>query len=206
MTSIQALHAAIVEQYQVHWRNKPNTRHNPLVRAHFKNDMKTDKAKMLDDILKRFSGNITITWDSLREEFKDDMDKYYILENNINFLVGDGILKRDTTLHTLCMTDKGFATMTDPENLGYVPKAKKETRDNRIKNIAFVITIATFLVLCYNFCKTNFNSKNESVTPKTFQENIQGLKLTQNKSLDSIGYIKNDTVRQTQPTKIKTTP
>jgi len=168
--------------------------------------MKTDKAKMLDDILKRFSGNITITWDSLREEFKDDMDKYYILENNINFLVGDGILKRDTTLHTLCMTDKGFATMTDPENLGYVPKAKKETRDNRIKNIAFVITIATFLVLCYNFCKTNFNSKNESVTPKTFQENIQGLKLTQNKSLDSIGYIKNDTVRQTQPTKIKTTP
>jgi hypothetical protein len=112
--------------------------------------MDIEKAKILDNILKRFSGNITVSWASLREEFKDDMNKYYILENNINFLVGDGILKRDNTLHTLSMTDKGFATMTDPGNLGYYVKAKKERNESRIKYAAFFITIATFLILLYN--------------------------------------------------------
>lgn len=112
--------------------------------------MNIEKAKILDDILQRFSGNATISWESLREEFKDDMNKYYVLENNINFLVGDGMLKRDTTLHTLCMTDKGFATMTDPKNLGYLVKAKKERIESRVKYIAFSVTIATFLILLYN--------------------------------------------------------
>ncbi len=112
--------------------------------------MDIEKAKILDDILQRFSGNVTISWESLREEFKADMNKYYVLENNINFLVGDGMLKRDTTSHTLCMTDKGFATMTDPKNLGYLIKAKKERNESRVKYIAFSVTIATFLILLYN--------------------------------------------------------
>lgn len=112
--------------------------------------MDIEKAKILDGILQRFSGNVTISWESLREEFKDDMNTYYILEKNINFLVGDGMLKRDTTLHTLCMTDKGFATMTDPKNLGYLVKTKRERTESRVKYIAFSVTIATFLILLYN--------------------------------------------------------
>jgi hypothetical protein len=112
--------------------------------------MDIEKAKILDGILQKFSGNVTISWESLREEFKNDMNKYYILENNINFLVSDGMLKRDTILHTLCMTDKGFATMTDPKNLGYLVKAKKERTESRVKYIAFSLTISTFLILLYN--------------------------------------------------------
>lgn len=131
--------------------------------------MDIEKAKILDDILKRFSGNVTISWESLRVEFKDDMNKYFILENNLNFLVGDGMLKRDNALHTLCMTDKGFATMTDPESLGYYVKAKKERNESRIKYAAFFITTATFLILLYNNF-INSKSTSSSPTPKEKEE------------------------------------
>lgn len=144
------------------------------------------KAKILDDILQRFSGNVTISWESLREEFKHDMNKYYILENNINFLVGDGMLKRDTTLHTLCMTDKGFATMTDPKNLGYLVKAKKERIESRVKYIAFFVTIATFLILLYNnFISPRLNSTKSSSTPLTATSAKQNSTIDQHIIIDT---------------------
>jgi hypothetical protein len=112
--------------------------------------MDLKKAKLLDKILLKFWGNKTLKWSDIQNGAWSDIAIYDDCEKNINFLVGDSMLKRDTTLHTLWTTDKGFATMTDLKNLGYVTKVKKERLDNGIKYLAFGLAIATFLILFYN--------------------------------------------------------
>jgi hypothetical protein len=133
--------------------------------------MTIDKAKLLDKILLKFIGNITIKWSDLQQGIWDDIASYHVCENNINFLVGDQMLKRDNELQTLCMTDKGFSTMTDLKNLGYVTKAKKERRDDFIKYGLACITVATFIILCFKTFKPN-DDKSNSVTPATTQDSV----------------------------------
>lgn len=113
--------------------------------------MNLEKAKILDAILLKFTGNKTITWHEIKEGAFIDIETYYVIENNINFLVGDGQLERDSVqAFSLSMTDKGFATMTDLPNLGYVTTAKKERNIRRWANISGVIVILTFLILIYD--------------------------------------------------------
>lgn len=123
--------------------------------------MKPEKAIILDNILKRFKGNETIFWSDLKKEFTDNTNGYYILENNIKYLLGEGILEKDEQKCSIRLSDKGFATYTDLDSLGYVAITKKEKFDARIKYSAFFITIATFLILCYNFSKTFTNQTND---------------------------------------------
>jgi len=113
------------------------------------------KAKLLDNILLKFKGNISVYWADLhgdKKTFKDIHENYSIVENNINFLVGDGKLKRNNIDNNeyLTLTDTGFATMTDLNNLGYVTKTKTEIKERRIKYIGFGIVIATFIVLIFS--------------------------------------------------------
>jgi len=119
--------------------------------------MNLEKAKILDAILLKFTGNITITWYQLEQGAFNDIATYHVVENNINYLVGDGQLERDVAQpFSLSMTDKGFATMTDLPNLGYVTIAKKEKKKNIWTFISGGIVVATFLILVYD---TWFNSK-----------------------------------------------
>jgi hypothetical protein len=122
------------------------------------------KSKILDNILLKFKCNISVYWADLHGDkkiFSDIHQDYYIVENNINFLVGDGKLKRNNIDNNeyLTLTDTGFATMTDLENLGYVTKPRKDRRETRIKYIGFVLAIATFILLCFENCPTNNTSK-----------------------------------------------
>jgi hypothetical protein len=158
--------------------------------------MELKKARLLDNILLKFWGNVTLTWADIQNGAWNDIATYDDCENNINFLVGDGMLKRDTTLHTLVTTDKGFATMTDLKNLGYVTKAKKERLDNSIKYLAFGLAIGTFFILVYN------NFVKRSSTDKSFSnERLNDAKPTgEVKLADSISRQPLDTVVK------KTTP
>ena len=133
--------------------------------------MNIDKAKLLDKILLKFTGNITVKWSDLQQGIWDDVASYHVCENNINFLVGEDMLKRDNEIQTLCMTDKGFATMTDLENLGYVKKANKERRDDFVKYGLACITVATFIILCFKTFKPT-DDKSNSTTPTTTQDSV----------------------------------
>ena len=125
--------------------------------------MTTDKAKILDKILLKFNGNITVNWTDLQSNIWDDIASYNICENNINFLVGDQMLKRDTQLQTLSLTDKGFAVMTDINDLGYFKIAKKEKRETIFKYLSYFIGIATFVILFLKTFIWNFDKQNSSI-------------------------------------------
>lgn len=107
------------------------------------------KSVILDDILRRFKGNETIYWKNLQDEFANNMNEYYIIENNINYLVGDGMLIRDKATESLTMTDMGFAVYTDIDNLGYVTKQKAAKKKFWNKAIGFNIMLLTFLLIVY---------------------------------------------------------
>ena len=163
--------------------------------------MNIDKAKLLDKILLKFTGNITVKWSDLQQGVWDNIASYHVCENNINFLVGDDMLKRDNELQTLSMTDKGFATMTDLKNLGYVTKANKENRDNILKYGLACITLATFIILCFKTFKPN-DGKSNSETPTTIQDSANTQDKvkygeTVNLAVDSVPT-KRDTIPTTQ--------
>ena len=117
--------------------------------------MDIEKAIILDSILQRFNGNTTVYWDKLRKEFTNNGGQltrdFFILENNIKYLLGEGALQRDstTTGDALCLTDKGFAIFADLEKLGYTKRAKTERNEKRLKNVGFIIAILTFAILIY---------------------------------------------------------
>ncbi len=84
-----------------------------------------ERAIMCDDILRRFKRNKAVYWQDLREEFKDNMERYHLIENQINYLIADNMIKRNFTMNldgreSLTLTERGFVTFADIENLGYV--------------------------------------------------------------------------------------
>lgn len=114
---------------------------------------RTEKAILLDKILLKFEGNKTWTWDGIHtpEFYKDLNDDYFVVENHLNFLIGDGMLTkyRDPDYKDLNknfedypelsnLTPKGFAVMTDLKNLGYVQKERDRERiDEREEQTLF---------------------------------------------------------------------
>jgi hypothetical protein len=114
-----------------------------------------EKATICDSILRQFQGNGAIYWEKLREEFKANMHDYHVTENNINFLIADGMLKRNNSLECLNLTEKGFATLAEIDTLGYVAKENERieqeaTMQRRIKTdrgIQITILIISLLAL-----------------------------------------------------------
>jgi hypothetical protein len=127
------------------------------------------KAALCDAILLKFDGNQTFYWRDLHGDpklFNDiisdsDCDteptpdnKYFVIEPLLNFLVADGMLRRkDQNIEghqSLCLSDKGYSSMKDLKNLGYVTLAKKKRLNFIWIRVSGGIVIATFLILIYN--------------------------------------------------------
>lgn len=158
--------------------------------------MNLEKAKILDAILLKFTGNITITWHQLQQGLCNDIETYHVIENNINYLVGDGQLERDVAqAFSLSMTDKGFATMTDLANLGYVTAAKKERNNRRWAIVGGVLTGLTFIILVYT---TWFQGK-QSNNPPTETKDTSNMKSLEQPKLNNT-HLSSDTATATTDT------
>lgn len=114
---------------------------------------KLQKGIILDKILLTFKGDVNYTWEEIHEEkyYRQIDDNFYVVENNIKFLLGENVLMRitrgdigKTTIHSprgVGLTDYGFAILTEIELLGYEAKAKVE-KDKEMRDIAiFWITL-----------------------------------------------------------------
>ena len=131
---------------------------------------KKRKAELCDAIILRFDGNKTIFWRDLHgnERLFNDMildsdcdkeptaeNKYYVIEPLLNLLVADGILRRkDQDIEgeqSLCLTDKGYSTMKDLKNLGYVTKEKENNKETGWKIILRYVAIATLIFVLIRF-------------------------------------------------------
>lgn len=154
--------------------------------------MDLEKAKLSDAILLKFKGNKTISWDEVKEEaFNDIHSDYYVIENRIKFLLGENILKEQTTLGVkvyimLSMTNKGWGVMTDIESEGYVAQVKIEigSEKKRIRNyrigIATLIVAALALILG---CLQHYQSR---LTNQDNQDNQTDLKDTTSSKPDVV--------------------
>jgi len=147
--------------------------------------MTIEKAKILDDILTRFKGNVRVKWSDLQNELGNTRE-YYVTENNIKYLLGEGLLKENEFDKDLALTDKGFAVYTDLTTLGYVKKAKDESRDKKIKYTGFGIVILTFLILIFNTIRT-FDRQPSHTEPIT-RDSISDQILTKDVEMDTAGY------------------
>jgi len=99
---------------------------------------KEEKAKFLDNLLLKFEGNKSFNHTQVHDRsFYESLDDdFFVVENHLNFLIGDGMIKvtplsnMGNINYELCyysLTEKGFAVMTDLENLGYASKQKEES-------------------------------------------------------------------------------
>ena len=131
---------------------------------------KKRKAELCDAILLRFDGNKTIHWrdlhgnpklfndiilDSDCDENPTPENKYFVIEPLLNFLVADGMLRRkDQDIEgeqSLCLTDKGYSTMKDLKNLGYVTKEKENNKETGWKVVLRYVAIATLIFVSIRF-------------------------------------------------------
>ena len=90
-----------------------------------------EKAVICDNILRRFQGNGAVRWEGLKKEFAHDMHQYHVVENNINYLIAEGMVRRHPSLEILHLTEKGFATLAEIDTLGYVAKENERLADSR---------------------------------------------------------------------------
>jgi hypothetical protein len=109
-----------------------------------------EKAIICDDILRRFKGNGALYWAKLRDEFKADEHTYFVTENNINYLIAQGMIKRNNSIECLNLTEKGFATLAEIDTLGYVTqeneRSKEEAKSRRRMNIDRSIQIIILII------------------------------------------------------------
>jgi hypothetical protein len=139
---------------------------------------KKRKAKICDAILLKFDGDKTIYWKDLhgsKKLFNDivtDTDspdgsspdnKYYVIESHINLLVADGMLRRKDQdkegSQSLSLSDKGYSTMRDLKNLGYLSKYKENHNEAIWKNVLRWVSIVTLILVLIKFINDWHNSK-----------------------------------------------
>ena len=122
------------------------------------------KEIIFDLILKKFEGNKTFTWiDVHKKEFYESIDTdYFVVENHLNFLIGDNAIKEVGAMDTyLSLSRKGWFMMTNNKTDGYFAKMKKEKRDKNLKIFLAIISIATFLLVGYRFYADFIKNKQE---------------------------------------------
>lgn len=109
--------------------------------------MDLKKAELIDSILTRFKGNVAVYWNTLYEELEDNMDQYYVIEENINYLIGEDVLVRVTYegFEGVQLTEKGYAIHKDPDMLGFVSVYKKERNKIRWTRTVQIVVIITFV-------------------------------------------------------------
>ncbi|MEJ5995232.1 hypothetical protein WG904_12460 [Pedobacter sp. Du54] len=94
--------------------------------------------------------NSTFTLEQIRREeiWKNSCDDYFVYENNINRLLGDGMVKQIEGGY-ISLSNKGFAVMAEIETYGYTRIQKNANRENIIKYVIYCVTISTFLILLF---------------------------------------------------------
>jgi len=115
--------------------------------------------ELFDGILKKFVGNKSLSWEAIHaEEFYRDLNSdYFVVENHLNFLIGEGMLKESEEPNPyISLTRKGWYVMTNTEKAGYVAKLgnrlKKEQREKstltwaKWATIFAAVTIITWVV------------------------------------------------------------
>jgi len=127
------------------------------------------KEIIFDKILKKFEGNLSFTWDDIHQEsfYKDIDSDYFVIENHLNFLIGDGSIKEvvDSNGKTyLSLSRKGWFKMTNNITDGYNNTRKKEIRERSLKIFLAILSAATFILVSYRFYNDLVKS---TATPKT---------------------------------------
>ena len=137
------------------------------------------KEIIFDKILRKFEGNKTFHWDYLHtKEFYEDIHiDYFVVENHLNFLIGDSVLKEDPIEKFISLSRKGHFVMTNSNTDGYQAKKKKENRKRAWAIFLGIASIVTFILVTYRFAndfiitpKSRPNS--ESVTVDTKKQTI----------------------------------
>jgi hypothetical protein len=135
------------------------------------------KEIIFDLILKKFEGNKSFTWEDVhKKEFYEDIDRnYFVVENHLNFLIGDGTIKETNDLPVdpyLSLSRKGWFMMTNCKTEGYEAKMKKERRDKNLKIVLAILSVATFLLVGYRFYADFIKNKHtiESTVKKTLEK------------------------------------
>lgn len=100
-----------------------------------------ERAITLDKLLRKFEGAATLTNKQIRKEefYKEINENWYEVENLLAQLIGDEMLE-DPSLNkqiplgwqSLKQTAKGWATMCDCENSGYLARVKDIERKERL--------------------------------------------------------------------------
>lgn len=110
---------------------------------------KMEKAVICDNILRRFKGNGAVYWAKLRDEYKEDQQNYFITENNINFLIAHGMIKRNNSIECLNLTEKGFATLAEIDTLGYVTQENERLNEEaKARRRMYIDRSIQVVILC----------------------------------------------------------
>ncbi len=122
--------------------------------------MEMSKAKRLDKALAMFKGNSTLFWIKLQEKY-GTTHEYFVLENDLKHLLGDGMIEENKEAGSLFMTNKGWSKFTSKKGESYEAITKREQFDFGIKIGLGILSILTFTILIFNTCK-GFSKKQES--------------------------------------------
>ena len=114
------------------------------------NREKIIEAKILDRILKEvFNGNKSI-YMSKSEVWKGIKSNYFEFENNLNTLIGDGMLIEDTShmgfLPIISMSPKGFGIASKIEKRGYEYMLGEQINKDFKNEIILYVTIACLII------------------------------------------------------------
>jgi|GEM_PF-4346051 hypothetical protein len=154
------------------------------------------KAIVCDAIITKFRGNKSFNWDEIHSEefFKIIDGDYFVVENQLNFLLGEDLLEKYTIkeeygihsyLHDreyIRLTPKGFATLGDIENMGYVGKEKEYQGKKRLDKLTLygvyggIVVSIIISVVPIMFAKKTSTQKQSSMTVKvdtTHKDTIQ---------------------------------
>lgn len=74
--------------------------------------------------------------------------KYYLIENNIKYLLGDNML-REVEGGIVCLSNKGFGAIEIIKSSGYLAKWKEDCWKTTIKYIVYTVSISIFGILIY---------------------------------------------------------
>lgn len=91
-----------------------------------------ESAKATDEVLELFRGGKSVRKTVLEKQYKDDMSKYYPIENELNGLDADGMIKlvENRKGNYYVATTKGLRAIADIQNRGYVALYKR-VRDQK---------------------------------------------------------------------------
>jgi hypothetical protein len=122
---------------------------------------KIEYAKFLDYTLLRFNGNKTVSLEELKIELGNQAREYFLAENALKRLSGDGMItpiRPDMTHGTpvvgsYYLSDKGWAVLTRISEYGY-EKIERKKRSDQCKDgfrfwSIFLITTAALIVTIY---------------------------------------------------------